>query len=297
MRVTLLLRAINNQNLESLKKVLNSALAEAPQYLDKLKKDQRKIVFERIEHLNKWYTKIIGLDEVKVYQDRVTSLQDQLLATQTKRRELNRQLTEVRQQAQEIQSQIQHIDRKEKFDVYCQLISGEREVLNLERSVSATFQEYDQAERDLFTAFTNAVRDSQEKQRSQLEYSKYFGLTLSIIGSFLAFLYTFFWRQDLKLYIDQKISSINVGNIETSIVESINHHMQDIKQLERSNREDILINKKVLRNVINHMNNNETQQLDMPLSHEEASNLLFTGFLGGVGTGLVIYIFGKIVFG
>uniref|UniRef100_A0A6P7FZU0 Uncharacterized protein LOC114332697 n=1 Tax=Diabrotica virgifera virgifera TaxID=50390 RepID=A0A6P7FZU0_DIAVI len=297
MRVTLILRTINNQNLESLKKVLDKALSEAPQYLDRLKKDQRKIVFERIEHLNKWYTKIIGLDEVKVYQDRVTSLQDQLLGTQTKRRELNRQLTEVRQQAQEIQSQIQHIDRKEKFDVYCQLISEEREVLNLERSVSATFQEYDQAERDLFTAFTNAVRDSQEKQRSQLEYSKYFGLTLSIIGSFLAFLYTFFWRQDLKLYIDQKISSINVGDIETSIVESINHHMEDIKQLERSNREHILNNKKVLRNVINHIDGNETQHLDVPLSHAESSDLLFRGFLGGIGTGLVVYILGKMVFG
>lgn len=55
----------------------------------------------------------------------------------------------------------------------------------MERTANATFKEYDQAERELFTAFTNAVRDSQEKQRSQLEYSKYITMVLSIVGSFI----------------------------------------------------------------------------------------------------------------
>ncbi|CAH1112661.1 unnamed protein product [Psylliodes chrysocephalus] len=208
MRVSLILRAVNKEGLSNLKKIMDNALAEAPQYLLKVKKDQQQIVFDKIKHLNRWYTKIIGLDEVKVYQERVTALQDQLLKTQTKRRELNTHLTEIRQKALEIQSQIQHIDRKEKFDAYCHLINDERTILNMERTANATFKEYDQAERELFTAFTNAVRDSQEKQRSQLEYSKYITMVLSLVGSFIAFLFTFFWKHDLKLYIHNEVSSI-----------------------------------------------------------------------------------------
>lgn len=75
MRVSLILRAVNKEGLSNLKKIMDNALAEAPQYLLKVKKDQQQIVFDKIKHLNRWYTKIIGLDEVKVYQERVTALQ------------------------------------------------------------------------------------------------------------------------------------------------------------------------------------------------------------------------------
>lgn len=82
------------------------------------------------------------------------------------------------------------------------------QILKLERSISYTFQDYDQMERELFTAFTNAIRDSHEKQRAQAEYTKYFGLVLSIAGSFLAFVYTTVKKQDIKLFIEEQLSSL-----------------------------------------------------------------------------------------
>lgn len=35
----------------------------------------KQVVLDKIRDLNNWYTKIIGLDEVKLYQDRVVTLQ------------------------------------------------------------------------------------------------------------------------------------------------------------------------------------------------------------------------------
>ncbi|CAG9862533.1 unnamed protein product [Phyllotreta striolata] len=236
MRFSLVLRVINKDQIDNLKMVVDKVKSEAPQYLSKIKQEQQKIVYDKLNHLNKWYTKIIGLDEVKVYQERVTGLQEQLLQAQAKRREVNKHLTEIRQKSQEIQSQIQHVDRKEKFDVYCQLINDERSVLNMERSASNTFQEYDQLERELFTAFTNAIRDSQEKQRAQLEYSKYIGVTLSLLGSFLAFVYTFFWKHDLKKYIHQEISSLQPASTATVNIR------KEVEPMLNALRKEIILN-------------------------------------------------------
>ncbi|XP_057659779.1 uncharacterized protein LOC130896041 [Diorhabda carinulata] len=294
MRKTIM-RAVNNKNLETLKKVINQAIAEAPQYLEKLKKEQRKIVSDKLEHLNKWYMKIIGLDEVKIYQDRVTALQEQLLTTQTKRREINRQLSEIRRQAQDVQSQIQHIDRKEKFDVYCQLIKDEREILNLEYSVNATFQEYDQAERDLFTAFTNSVRDSQEKQRAQLEYAKYLGLVLSIIGSFLAFLYTFFWRQDLKTYINKEISSLKFHQ-GISISKDVEMYLKEIKQWEIQNYNEILNSRNDVHNVIRYLNSKGEKPIPLPSIENEPIEMPLR-VLKYIGISFLGYIIFKSIFG
>ncbi|XP_056641367.1 uncharacterized protein LOC130448151 isoform X2 [Diorhabda sublineata] len=294
MRKTIM-RAVNNKNLETLKKVINQAIAEAPQYLEKLKKEQRKIASDKLERLNKWYMKIIGLDEVKIYQDRVTALQEQLLTTQTKRREINRQLSEIRRQAQDVQSQIQHIDRKEKFDVYCQLIKDEREILNLEYSVNATFQEYDQAERDLFTAFTNSVRDSQEKQRAQLEYAKYLGLVLSIIGSFLAFLYAFFWRQDLKTYINKEISSLKFHQ-GISISKDVEMYLKEIKQWEIQNYNEILNSRNDVHNVIRYLNSKGEKPIPLPLIENEPTEMPLR-VLKYIGISFLGYIIFKSIFG
>jgi len=49
------------------------------------------------------------------------------------------------------------------------------------------------------------VRDSHEKQRAQLEYTKYFGLVLSLVGSFLTFCYSTLKKQDLKRFVEEHL--------------------------------------------------------------------------------------------
>lgn len=84
-------------------------------------------------------------------------------------------------------------------------------MLKLEQNVSHTFQDYDRTERELFTAFTNAIRDSHEKQRAQMEYTKYFGLILGIAGSFLTFVYSTVKKNDLKRFIEKNLDVSNLN--------------------------------------------------------------------------------------
>lgn len=75
MKLGLVLKSINNHSVESLRKSIRFSLSEAPSYINALKATNKELIYQKITNLNNWYTKIIGLDEVKLYQDRVSSLQ------------------------------------------------------------------------------------------------------------------------------------------------------------------------------------------------------------------------------
>ncbi|XP_044763203.1 uncharacterized protein LOC123320095 [Coccinella septempunctata] len=177
-------------------------------------------LYKNIISINQWYTRVLGLDEVKQFQDRVILLQEKLLVTQEKRREIGAQLSEIRKKSYHLQDELQAIKRQEEPDKYFKLMKEETELLKLEHEVNLSFQEYDKAERDLFTAYSNAVRDSHEKYRSQMEYTKYFGIILSITGSFLAFTYTTLRKHDLKMFIDNKLESL-YGAMDPEIIQTV----------------------------------------------------------------------------
>ncbi|XP_044261386.1 uncharacterized protein LOC123009262 [Tribolium madens] len=189
---------------------------EAPLYWETLKTVNREAFQKKIESLNNWYTRFLHLDEVKLYQDRVVALQERLLEAQEKRREIGRSLAEIRKRSNQLQDEIHKVKRQENLEKFLNLMKEETEVLKLENEVARSFQECDQAERELFTAFTNAVRDSHEKQRAQVEYTKYFGIILSITGSFLAFCYTTLRKDDLKRFIEESLSRNLVVESPTS---------------------------------------------------------------------------------
>ncbi|VEN47092.1 unnamed protein product [Callosobruchus maculatus] len=245
-RLTSVVRLINNQKLDSLKKSIKLAVAEAPHYLDKIvKEENRKIIYDKLTHLNNWYTRIIGLEEVKLSQDKVTALQEQLLTTQEKRRHVGKQLAEVRKQSLELQDAIHKVKRTDDFEKFLDLMRQETEVLKLEKSIASTFQSYDQAERELFTAFTNAIRESHEKQRAQLEYTKYFGLVLSIAGSFLAFVYSTAGKRDLKKFIEEKMTALNMG---------ANPLVFNFLEENRRTQQEVMLNREKLNEVVNVLN-------------------------------------------
>ncbi|CAH1118512.1 unnamed protein product [Phaedon cochleariae] len=253
-------RLAKNPTVESLKNSLKLKIKDAPQYFQTIKEENKKIVYNKISGWNKWYNKIIGLDEVNIYLERVAALQKELLATQEKRREISGQLNEIRQRASEVQDKIQNVDRKEKFTVYCDLIKEEREVIFLERTTSNKFQEYDQTERDLFTAFTNAIRDSHEKQRAQVEYTKYLGFILSITGSFLAFVYTTYRKNDLKKFIDDKLSTVIIGGIDLQ-------QMERQEQINETVLQEVAKNRSTLNQLVHYLSNERNSNINLPVVH------------------------------
>ena len=59
-----------------------------------------------------------------------------------------------------------------------------------ERTHLEEFKFYEKAEREFFSALSNAVRDSHEKERAQAEKTKYWSVLGSIIGTCLGILGT-----------------------------------------------------------------------------------------------------------
>lgn len=107
------------------------------------------------------------------------------------------------------------------------------------------FTNCDREEREIFTAFTNAIRDSHEKQRAQLEYTKYFGLILSIAGSFLAFTYSSLRKNDLKHFIAEHIQEISANPQQSAVAGPSSSVLENI-QRNQKNSEEIM--KTIVRN-------------------------------------------------
>lgn len=114
-----------------------------------------------------------------------------------------------------------------------------------ENEVTKTFTDCDREERDIFTAFTNAIRDSHEKQRAQLEYTKYLGLILSITGSFLVFVYSTIWKENLKRFIETTVTKSSAtsedilkllqGREPANVVEKIDNDLRNTVKLNLTN--------------------------------------------------------------
>lgn len=211
---------------------------------------KNEVVYKRVYALNAWYTRIIGLDEVQLYQNRVVTLQEKLLTTQEKRRTIGQELVELRRKSNDLQEQLHKVKRQEDLQRFLELMREETEILKQEQQISSLFANCDREEREIFTAFSNAIRDSHEKQRAQIEYSKYLSLILSITGSFLVFVYSTLRKEDLKRFISENVSNLKVTALP------------DLKELE--------LNQSRLNEVVAKINNDNVQLMQrVDIIHQE----------------------------
>ncbi|CAG9770114.1 unnamed protein product [Ceutorhynchus assimilis] len=238
MHLTLPLRQIvSNHTLEALKRSISKTIAEAAPHIQAAKENQVRILSQKFTEFNDWYMKITGLDKVTLAREKVNALQDQLLNIQEKRREVGRQLSNVRQKSMELQDEIHKVKRQEDLGKFLDLMKEETEVMRLEKSISNTFQDYDQTERELFTAFTDSIRDSHEKQRAQMEYTKYFGIVLSIAGSLLAFVYSTLRKEQLKQIIDDRLQNISKPNDMIFVAQIIDSNKKLMEEISNNKKE------------------------------------------------------------
>lgn len=268
MRFTIPVRQIaSNQALDALKKAIMKSIAEATPRIQAAKENQMKIVGQKFTQINDWYIGVTGLDKVYLAQEKVTGLQNELLQIQEKRRDVGRQLSEVRQKSIELQDEINKVKRQDDLEKFLDLMKKETEVLKLEKSISGTFQEYDQAERELFSAFTNSIRDSHEKQRAQMEYTKYLGIILSITGSFLAFMYSTLRKEQLKRIIDDRLQTLNNSDSQIFISEIIQSNKQIMNE--------VVANREAMGELKNVVNSGAIIPVNLPVLTENESSLLW----------------------
>ena len=72
----------------------------------------------------------------------------------------------------------------------CVIKNCEFQVLKDEKQYQEEFKQYEKTERECFSALSNAVRDSHEKERAQAEKTKYWSLLGSILGTCLGIIGT-----------------------------------------------------------------------------------------------------------
>ncbi|KAF5284157.1 hypothetical protein FQR65_LT00157 [Abscondita terminalis] len=302
-------QALNNV----IREKLQIGAARAPQYVNHVRDE---IIVKKVTEANNWYTKVIGLDEVKLHQQRVLDLQERLLTVQEKRREVGNQLAAVRKKSNELQDQLHKVKRQEDLQRFLDLMREETEILKTEMEVTSTFNNYDREEREIFTAFTNAVKVSHEKQRAQLEYTKYFGIILSILGSFLVFCYSTLRKRDVKKYIDERLNVGDGGLHLTAGYETKQNqsgivalrdyiaHSNDLTSLVIKNQKELLsaLDKSDILNVIN-KNHREMMRLvraagtDKKLEVPEETELISNNYLIYGGVAVFGYIILKIIMG
>ncbi|CAH0549551.1 unnamed protein product [Brassicogethes aeneus] len=192
----------------------NPILKEGPQILSKYKKEKKKSFLLKLVQVNKWYIRTIGIEKVQEAQLKVNSIQDDLIVIQTNRRELQKKLDDIRVNRDKIHDEMVKVDKNVNFEQYINLRNQETEILKIMQSLTQTYTDYDRKEKEMFTALTSAIRDSNEQQRLQMEYTKYIGPVMSIIASLLTFIYGTLRKEELKKYVENILLDLR-GHIQT----------------------------------------------------------------------------------
>lgn len=65
------IKAIGGELSQVLANRIRQGVSDAPKYVQV----NKELAYKKVQEVNSWYTKIIGLDEVKLSQDRVLQLQ------------------------------------------------------------------------------------------------------------------------------------------------------------------------------------------------------------------------------
>ena len=89
---------------------------------------------------------------------------------------------------QDIHLELEKTHRGE--DRYLILVTQEHQVLKDESQFRDEFKLFEKKERECFSALSNAVRDSHEKERAQAEKTKYWSVLGSILGTCIGIFFT-----------------------------------------------------------------------------------------------------------
>jgi len=136
---------------------------------------------KRVSFWMKRYEDFVGLTEVKAAQARVVEAEKRFINTQELRRESQANLTDIQKKIKDIHLELEKTHRGE--DRYLVLVTQEHQVLKDEKQNQEEFKQFEKTERECFSALSNAVRDSHEKERAQAEKTKYWSVLGSILGT------------------------------------------------------------------------------------------------------------------
>ncbi|XP_028575564.2 mitochondrial potassium channel [Podarcis muralis] len=188
------------------------------------------------------YEEFVGLNEVREAQGNVTEAEKRFMVARGIVRE-SRETWEAQQlKLKEIRDRL---DRVSRDDIqYLELATLEHKLLQEEKRYRSTYQTAEESEREAFSLFSAAVRESHEKERTRAEKTKNWSIIGSVLGAIIGVLgSTYINRvrlQELKaLVFEAQKGPINLQEAIREQASAYNSQQRDLSDLV-ANLKDIL---------------------------------------------------------
>jgi len=189
--------------------------------------------YKRVSFWMKRYENFVGLTEVKAAQARVVECERKFIETQEMRREAQIKISDVQKRIKDIHLELEKTHRGE--DRYLVLVTQEHQVLKEERNLQDEFKFHEKSEREYFSALSNSVRNSHEKERAQAEKTKYWSVLGSILGACIGIIGTTINNRmrmnELRRLVSQNSSVEEIQAIGTELKEDFSGHRDSLATL------------------------------------------------------------------
>ncbi|XP_017294421.1 mitochondrial potassium channel [Kryptolebias marmoratus] len=136
--------------------------------------------------VNYWwgrYEEFVGLSEVREAQTKVTEAESEFMVARGIVREAHASLEALQGRLKEVRDRLDRVSREEAH--YLELATLEHKLLQEERRLRTAYENSESSEREKFSSFSAAVRESHEKERTRAERTKNWSVIGSVLGALI----------------------------------------------------------------------------------------------------------------
>lgn len=129
------------------------------------------------------YEEFVGLSEVREAQGNVTEAEKMFMVARGLVREAREDVEAHQAKLKEVRDRLDRISRED--NRYLELATQEHRMLQEEKRLRAAYLRAEDSEREKFSLFSAAVRESHEKERTRAERTKNWSLIGSVLGALI----------------------------------------------------------------------------------------------------------------
>ncbi|CAH6777661.1 mitochondrial potassium channel [Phodopus roborovskii] len=129
------------------------------------------------------YEEFVGLNEVREAQGNVTEAEKVFMVARGFVREARENLEAQQAKLKEVRDRLDRVSRED--NQYLELATLEHRMLQEEKRLRAAYMHAEDSEREKFSLFSAAVRESHEKERTRAERTKNWSLIGSVLGALI----------------------------------------------------------------------------------------------------------------
>lgn len=129
------------------------------------------------------YEEFVGLDEVREAQGNVTEAEKVFMVARGLVREARKDLEVQQAKLKEVRDRLDRVSRED--NQYLELATLEHRMLQEEKRLRVAYEHAEDSEREKFSLFSAAVRESHEKERARAERTKNWSLIGSVLGALI----------------------------------------------------------------------------------------------------------------